>query len=160
MAAVGVLGHVLPGADPAAVARLVDAEGGAAPDALRRLAALGGEGVVDRLRLSRADARRLALLRGMVESGAGLAEIAWREGAGTGWDAAWLRAAVTGAPLPADAAVQIARGAAAEFPVRAADLMPDHAGAALGARLADLERRWVASGFTLSRDALLALPEG
>jgi poly(A) polymerase len=54
----------------------------------------------------------------------------------------------------------IARGAAAVFPVRAADLMPALSGRALGARLARLEAAWIASDFTLDREALLALSDG
>ncbi|MFZ9134034.1 MAG: hypothetical protein ACO21B_12585, partial [Gemmobacter sp.] len=40
----------------------------------------------------------------------------------------------------------------------AADLIPAHEGPALGARLAALEARWIASGFTLTREALLESP--
>jgi len=65
MRAAGVLGVVLPGADDTALAPLVHLEGqaGIAPDAIRRLASLGGQDVVDRLRLSKADARHLQVLR-------------------------------------------------------------------------------------------------
>ncbi|TKA95670.1 CCA tRNA nucleotidyltransferase, partial [Cereibacter changlensis] len=45
--------------------------------------------------------------------------------------------------------------AAAKLPVSAADLMPALQGAALGARLREIEARWIASGFRLSREALL-----
>jgi len=159
MAAVGVLDRVLPGANAAAVARLVDLEEGEVPDDLRRLAALGGENAAERLRLSRAETRRLALLRKGVESGAGLAEVAWREGADTAWDVARLRAAATGTQLAPDTSARIEEGAKAEFPLRPEDLMPTYEGAALGARLAELEARWIASGFSESRDELLALPD-
>lgn len=160
MAGAGVLHRILPGADPLAVARLVAIESGTAPDPIVRLAALGGEGAPDRLRLSRAEAKRLATLRQGVESGAGLGEIAWREGRETALATALLRAAATGAPRPPGIEAEIALGAGAVFPVRPADLMPDLAGAALGARLADLEAKWVASGFTLTREELLVPPEG
>jgi len=159
MAAVGVLGRVLPGSDPEAVARLVALEQGNTPDALRRLAALGGEDVAERFRLSRAEARRLDDMCRGVESSAGLSEIAWRKGADTALDIALLRAAATGAPLAPDTKERIERGERAEFPLRPADLMPAYDGAALGARLSKLERCWIASGFTLSRNELLALPD-
>ena len=45
---------------------------------------------------------------------------------------------------------------AAVFPVAAADLMPDFTGPALGAKLAELEAQWIASGFSLDKAALLA----
>ena len=51
---------------------------------------------------------------------------------------------------------EIARGAAAKFPVRSADLTPGLAGPALGAALKSLEARWVASDLKLSREEFLA----
>ena len=51
--------------------------------------------------------------------------------------------------------VEIERGAAASFPIRAGDLQADHSGPELGERLRALEARWIESGFTLSRDELL-----
>jgi poly(A) polymerase len=39
--------------------------------------------------------------------------------------------------------------------VKARDLMPELQGPALGARLKELEDRWIASGFRLTRDELL-----
>ena len=47
------------------------------------------------------------------------------------------------------------RGAQARFPVKANDLKPDYTGPALGQRLRELESRWIASGFTLTREDLL-----
>lgn len=156
MAVSGVLHRILPGADPAVVARLVHVEAGADPDALRRLAALGGEDVSERLRLSRAEARRTETLRMLVESEQGAGEIAWRQNASTARDVVWLRAAATGAPVPPDSEKDISVGAAASFPVQPGDLMPDYKGPALGKRLAWLEKEWISSGFTLSRDSLLS----
>jgi len=64
MQAAGVLAIVLPGADTRALAPLVHLEDRTTtpPDAIRRLAALGGADVAERLRLSRAEAKRLARL--------------------------------------------------------------------------------------------------
>jgi len=39
--------------------------------------------------------------------------------------------------------------------LKAADLMPDYQGPALGKRLAELEDRWIASGFSLTKAQLL-----
>lgn len=157
MQAAGVLGAILPGADAAALAPLVhlEAETETAPDALRRLASLGGEDASERLRLSRAEGRRLARLRDGIESGMSTAEIGYRFGAGEGADIVLLRAALLGSPLAPDALDDIRRGAAAVCPVRAADLMPEHSGADLGRRLSEIETRWIASGFTLRREDLL-----
>jgi poly(A) polymerase len=153
----GVLARVLPGSDDAALAPLVHLEGlaGVAPDSVRRLAALGGADAAERLRLSKAEARRLDLLRGAVGGSDGAAVLGYRHGAGAALDILLLRAALLEMPLPEDARAEAARGAAAVLPVRAADLMPALEGRALGARLAELEERWIASGFTLDRAGLL-----
>lgn len=156
MQAAGVLARILAGADARALAPLVHLEPPYAPDWLRRLAALGGQDAGDALRLSREEARRLAALREGLSGAATPAEIAYRHGAAAARDIVLLRGAVGGsAPAPGweDA---VAAGAAARFPLRAADLMPGLAGVAVGRRLKELEERWIASGFALSREQLLA----
>ena len=60
-----------------------------------------------------------------------------------------------GAPPPPDLEVELARGAAAIFPLRAADL--DHEGPALGAALRRLEAAWIESDFALDAARLRAL---
>lgn len=152
----GILALVLPGADAEPLGRAVRLEAGRAPDWLGRLAALGGEDPASALRLSRREARRLAAIREAACGVAGAAEIAYREGAETARAAMILRAARHGAPLPDDLEQAIAKGAGAVFPVRAADLKGRFAGPDLGARLSELEARWIASGFELSREQLLA----
>lgn len=155
MQAAGVLGHVLPGADARALAVLVHLEADTPPDPIRRLAVLGGEGVAERLRLSKAEAKRLAgLTLALAEPSP--AVIGYRLGATEGTNAVLVRAALLGEAPPAGWHAAVAQGAAARFPVTAADLMPALSGPALGARLQDLEARWIASGFSLSRDELLA----
>ncbi|WP_128255024.1 CCA tRNA nucleotidyltransferase [Falsirhodobacter deserti] len=149
MAAAGILARVVPGADATALPVLVHLEAGVAPDPIRRLAALGGQ--VD-LRLSRAEARRLSLISDAAREGADMAELAYRHGADLARDAALVRAALTG--MQPDLS-RIAAAAAARFPVAACDLMPAFSGAALGQRLKELEARWIASGFTLTKDQLL-----
>lgn len=153
----GILARLLPGAEPATLAPLVHLEGllGTAPDALRRLAALGGEEVPGRLRLSRREAKRLAVLTDGVGAGAGAAEHAWRLGRDTARDIELLRAAAFSAPLPADLEARLDRGAAAVFPVTGADIAGGYEGPEIGRRLAELERDWIASGFALDRDDLL-----
>ncbi len=156
MQATGVLARILPGADAKALAPLVHLEPPYAPDWIRRLAALGGADQADALRLSRDEARRFGILREGIGGAAGAAELAYREGAGLARDIVLLRAALLDQPLPPGWEDAIARGAAAKFPLRAADLMPAHEGAALGARLKELEARWIASGFELTRAQLLS----
>jgi tRNA nucleotidyltransferase/poly(A) polymerase len=159
MERIGVLSHVLPGADPSALAPLVhlESDAGVPPDAIRRLAALGGDDPVERLRLSNTDERRRALLRAASLDVVAPAEAAYRHGPDVARDVALLRAAMSGTALPADLDAAISRGAAARFPIRAADLMPAFTGPALGAELSRLEAVFVASDFSLGRDALLAM---
>lgn len=151
----GILSRLLPGADARAVAPLVHLEGDAPPDWLRRLACVGGEEVANSLRLSRPEARQLDLLRGLVGAANGPAEIAFRHGADVARDVMLLRAALLEMPLSEGWHADIQRGAKAVFPVRAADL-PGLSGAALGARLREMEARWIAADFRLSREQLLA----
>lgn len=158
MAHCGVLAWVLPGAEPAVVARLVAIEAGTPADPVRRLAALGGADPADRLRLSRHDAKRRALMIEVAESGTPDAVLAYRHGEAIATSGALIRAASLGSPAPPDLRAEVARGAAARFPLSARDLMPDLSGPALGARLRALEERWIGSDFRLTRDELLNLP--
>ena len=100
-------------------------------------------------------ARDLDRLRQAVGDSAGAGELAYRHGEAMARDAILIRAA-TGLPPAPGWQDEIAKGATATFPVRPADLMPQYAGAELGRRLAEVEARWIASGFTLSREQLLA----
>ncbi|CAM8657106.1 PcnB tRNA nucleotidyltransferase/poly(A) polymerase [Paracoccaceae bacterium] len=151
MAQAGVLTRVLPGSDTRALAPLVHLESGLPPRWQRRLAALGGQDVEDRLRLSRADAAVLAALRDAVGRGWSPAALGWKLGAEGGRDAVLLRAALLESTLPTDWQTDVARGAASVMPVTAIDLMPDLQGAALGARLKEIEARWLASDLRLTR---------
>lgn len=154
MAVCGILAPVLPGADTRAFAPYLHHAGdvGLAPDAIARLAALGGEEAANALRLSRAEARTLTQLREAATGTMGAAELGYRLGADQAAHALCLRAALMEAPL---AGIEAARaGAGATFPLRAADF-PDLTGPALGAALRAAEARWIASGFGLSREQLL-----
>jgi poly(A) polymerase len=155
MQGVGVLHRILPGADARAVAVLVHLDQALPSSWIRRLAALGGEGVADRLRLSRAEARALSDLRTAMATDDRPDALGYRFGAAAGGDAVLLRAALSGRPPPDGWRADVARGADALFPVTAADLAP-LAGADLGERLAVLERRWLDGGLRLTRDQLLA----
>jgi poly(A) polymerase len=161
MAASGILARVLPGADPTALAPLVhlEAAAGLAPRWQRRLAALGArDDWTDRLRLSRADAKALAAVASTLAAGEPDAVAAWRHGADPARDAALIRAAALGLPPPPELEAELARGAAAAFPVRAADLPLE--GPALGAALRRLEACWLASGLRLDAAALLRGADG
>ncbi|MFN4193416.1 MAG: CCA tRNA nucleotidyltransferase [Tabrizicola sp.] len=153
MAQAGVLARVLPGADPRALGPLVHLDAAEPPRWLRRLAVLGGE--TGQLRLSRPETRSLAALRSAIGSAELPAALGWRLGADLGDDAVLARAASLGMLPPQGWQAGVRKGATARFPVTAADLMPALQGEALGARLQDLEARWLASDLTLSREDLL-----
>lgn len=157
MRATGVLNAVLPGADDRMLALLVQSESDAGidPDPMRRLAALGGEDVTIRLRLSKAQSRRLALLRAEMNEVTPAAELGYRYGAEAAVDILLLRDAAVERVFDPSQRRLVEQGAMASFPLVARDLMPNYTGPALGARLAELEQRWIASGFTLTRDDLL-----
>lgn len=152
MAQAGILAVVLPGADARALAPLVHLEDGATPRPVRRLAVLGGE--ADRLRLSRAEARDLAALREAIGDMAPPAVLGWRLGAELAVDAVLARAAVLETPVPLLWQDDIARGAAAQFPIRAVDL-PQLTGPALGAALKHLQGLWLSADLRLTREELL-----
>jgi poly(A) polymerase len=152
----GILGQVIPGADSRALGPLVHLETPLGPNWLRRLAALGGTNQAEALRLSAAEAKRLNALNEGVEGTKDASELAYRLGSDTAQDIILLRSAKLEAPLPPAWRESIETGARARFPVNAADLMPDLSGPELGVKLAELESRWIASGFELSREQLLS----
>ncbi|MFC3088795.1 CCA tRNA nucleotidyltransferase [Tabrizicola soli] len=153
MAQAGILARVLPGADPRALAPLAHLDAVQPPRWLRRLAVLGGE-TAD-LRLSKAETRDLSALRAALGSMETPAALGWRLGRALAADALLARAALLETPLPPAWQAEVERGVAARFPVTAADLMPEHTGEALGARMKQLQARWLASDLTASREALL-----
>lgn len=156
MAQSGVLDKVLPGASILAIQPLIALEQGhgLAPDPMRRLAGLGYYDGAS-LRLSRGQQKRLELYQSLLSSDEPIAETAWRHGAEIALDVAILRAASLGQPVAPFVHDEIAKGAGAKFPVKPRDLMPGLQGPELGEALRRLERRWIASGFTLTRDDLL-----
>lgn len=153
----GVLRHVLPGADDGLIGPLIHLEGAhrVPADPLRRLAALGGENQTENLRLSRAQAKQLSqILEGMGRI-ADPGELGYRMGERTAVDVLLLKAAVENRHVSQQEFDAVAKGSVAKFPVSASDLMPAFQGPALGDKLAELEREWLASGFTLRREDLL-----
>lgn len=155
MAQAGILARILPGADPRALPVLVHLEGTGQPDWIRRLAAIGGENPAEHFRLSRGETDRLARIRSAAWTEAVPAVLGYRLGKAEARDAVLVHAALLGQDLPPHWQVEVDRGAAARFPVKAADLMPALKGPALGARLAELEARWISSDFRLTQAELL-----
>jgi poly(A) polymerase len=148
----------------ARLARLADAEAaaGVAPDGLRRLAALLppeaalGRDIGGRLRLSRAQARRLADALGWQEpvpaDPRALAHA-------IGGPAALDRMLIAGDPRAANHAAMLAAWRSPRMPVSGRDLiaMGVPPGPEVSRLLGEVERRWVAAGFPAGRAATLAL---
>ncbi|KIN65722.1 PolyA polymerase family protein [Sulfitobacter noctilucae] len=156
----GVLNTVLPGADDRWLAPLVHIEQalGLDPDWLCRLAALGGDDLVNRLRLSKADAQVLSIMREVGFSGPTPEEISYRHGKRIGVATVLLRSVMAHALPERHRLETVIKAAEAEFPVNAQDLMPELKGPALGQRLKYLEQLWIDSGFALSAQELLSAP--
>ncbi|MEX3017410.1 CCA tRNA nucleotidyltransferase [Gymnodinialimonas hymeniacidonis] len=150
----GVLPALLPGAQSKLLTVLTGVEDCLAPDAIRRLAALGGSDTADHLRLSRTDAKRLALYGAEMGLTTKPGALGYWHGANAANDILALRAALFEQPMNPKDRDAAETGSAAEFPVRAADL-PDLEGPTLGQRLKELEQRWIDSDFTLTKQALL-----
>ena len=153
MAQTGVLALILPGADHRAFAPLVHLDADQPPRWLRRLVVLGGD--TANLRLSKSETRDVAALRDALANPHTPAVIGWKLGEALAADALLARAASLGGPPPPGWQDEVQRGAKARFPVTAADLMPALQGEALGARMKELQARWLASNLTLSRKDLL-----
>ena len=152
MASTGVLAQVLPGAETGSLAVLVHLEQslGVVADPLRRLAVIGGV-PTDVLRLSKAQARDL----GQITSGLSPIETAYRHGADAGRDALLVQSASLGQAVDTLELKPIEDAASKVFPLKAADLMPNLSGPALGRALKKAEARWISSGFTLTKAELL-----
>lgn len=149
----GVLAAVLPGAMSASLTLLTRLEGDLQPDAIRRLAALGGD--ASGLRLSKAHAKRLALYREEMGAVTKPGALGYHHGADAAADILTLRGLITEQPPSKQARTRAKAGAEATFPVKAADL-PHLQGPALGAHLKFLEAHWIDSDFSLAKADLLA----
>lgn len=158
MRSTGVLAQLLPGADDRALAVLIllEQNADAAPEAIRRLAAIAPPEVARTLRLSKAQLQRLTRMRDEAMASTSVAELGYRYGAEGGLHETLLRCAFLEQPWSDDLSCALEQGAGASFPIKSADLIPAFSGPALGAKLAELEARWIASDFTLSRENLLA----
>ncbi len=155
MRQIGLLSVILPGSDDRALAPLIHLEAGIPPDPMRRLAALGGEDPRDPLRLSKAQANMVQLLRTEATGPTAPAALAYMYDQSVARDAMLLRSALLEMPLPPMLETELNAGAQAVFPLTAQDLMPDVQGPALGVALKRLKSDWIASGFSLDKDTLL-----
>ena len=156
MEAAGILGRVLPGASARPVSLLVHLEQGHAPDALRRLACLGGESVQECLRLSNVQARQVEALRYHGQNTSKALAHGYALGAAQGWSSWLLRAAWTEHRVTEAEQEAVRRGAQSMCPVSAADLMPKYQGPVLGEALKRAQDIWIARDMQITKDEILA----
>jgi len=156
----GVLGTVLPGTDIRFVLLVIHSAqaAGIAPDWLGRLVALGGEGVPTRLRFSKVEQRDYRTIHAAAYGEISLLETAFEYGSALAAQSYLIQCALAETLPDAGMLARLDHAAAQQFPVGAKDLMPAYQGPALGARLAALKKAWIASGFELSKEELVALP--
>lgn len=152
----GVLGCILPGADPTYVGPLIHLEQmvDAPIDPIARLAALGGQDVENRLRLSRRDQRHLDSIRDLSTAVGSPKILGQIGGVDVGRAAFLLRSAYANVPATAAQLEDISTGASAIFPINAKDL-PHLKGPTLGAELKALKQVWLDSGLSKTKDDLL-----
>jgi poly(A) polymerase len=160
MAICGVLGRLLVGADVSALAPLIHLQEqlGRPAHLHTRLAAINPGDVASQLRLSKADTVKFNRIRDGALSRIDAAPLGYDLGPDLAIEALMLRAALFGGTVTKIDLDAAQFGGSQNYPVTAKDLMPTYAGAALGARLKKLESAWIASGFTLAKPDLLALP--
>ncbi|MTH76745.1 CCA tRNA nucleotidyltransferase [Paracoccus aestuariivivens] len=152
----GILARILPGADGRDLPALIAAEAACGQLAAWpcRLALLGADDAVSKLRLSRDEATQQKKLAEALALP--LAEAAYRHGARIAESAALILHA-RGIPLCPDWQQRIERATEARLPLTARDLMPDLNGPALGEALRRAENAYIANDFTLTRDQLLQI---
>ncbi|WP_299203256.1 CCA tRNA nucleotidyltransferase [uncultured Tateyamaria sp.] len=152
----GVLAQILPGSDPTYVGPLIHLEQmvDAPIDPIARLAALGGQDVHDRLRLSRRNQRHLDSILTLSTTMGGPKVLGQMGGVDAGRGAFLLRSAYGNAPITIEQIDDVARGASAVFPIEASDL-PHLSGPALGAELKALKQIWLDSDLSKTKDDLL-----
>lgn len=160
MAQTGVLSTILTGSDIRFFLLMIHGAGalGLSPNWLGRLVALGGEGTMERLRLSKSEQRQYQFIKAAAFDGLSLLATAYEYGADIAVQAHLIRSAIAESMPNPDEIAQLSDAAAQVFPIAASDLMPDYTGPALGARLAQLKAEWIASNFALGKAELLALP--
>ncbi len=157
MRATGVLHGVLPQANDQSFALLVHLETlqNTTPNPIRRLANLCPSLPETCLRLSNAHRKMLDTISTAIQDMTPPHELGYRVGYQLAWDVILLRAALFETPIEPSQTQEARRGSEQKFPIKAADLMPEYTGVALGKCMKSLEKMWIASHFELSKADLL-----
>ena len=159
MEEVGLLEEVLPGSSTDAVGRLakIQSERGVKASPSAWLALMQPRDAAEKLRLSRAEEKKIEQISRCSALNETPAALANRHGADIAIDIVMTRAAIRNEFLESDVFETIKRAAKAVFPIAAEDLMPEFAGPNLGAELERLRSRWVESDFRMGRSDLLGI---
>lgn len=156
MESAGVLKSVLSGANASALPFLESLEGELKPNAIRRLALIGGPELQEQLRLSNSTARQLKQIRGISQNSELPQEHGFLLGEEGGWDSWLVRCALLGV-IPSDEDRKTVTDSSTQImPVKSADLVDWFEGQELGVALRKVQGFWVSSNMTLKKSDLIA----
>ena len=158
MSQAGLLETLFPHADLEALRRLrlLEFTLERQPDPVMRLALLENPALPARLRLTRSDHRYLAIITRSIRHGTPIEHAAYRHGIQAALSSAFLRAALAGEELEPGLTRRAESAAERHCPVGSADLLPVVERRQISGTLRTLEDAWLDSGFSLSREELLA----
>jgi poly(A) polymerase len=129
---------------------------GLAPCFVRRLAALVEGSPAAEIKLSKAQSRHFDRMTAAFRSPYSAAELGYRHGVDDALDALCLRYAYRTGDARAQEVDEVQRGADKVLPLRGADLTDRFKGQQIREALQRAEASWLASDFSLGREALLA----
>lgn len=158
MQASGVLGRVVTASDSKSISLLIHLETNCelAPSAMRRLACLTVESQKQSLVLSNKMDKHHQQVAKLCRDTPPVHEMAYRYGAQVALDAYLIHSALLETHIDPRVLNDIEIATQQIMPVKAADLIAEFQGAALGQKLAQLETSWIASHFSLTKQQLLA----
>jgi poly(A) polymerase len=151
----GILQHVLPQSDARFLPPLIHFEAGLPQPWIARLAILGERGFADALRLSRQEQADLSNIRQGFSNALSIAALGYSHHYDVAKAIVLGRSAMFETPAPQNWHDELARGAAAIFPVTAADFMPQLSGPELGAAIKAAKDQWLASDLHATKNQLL-----
>ena len=156
MESAGVLRSVLSGANASALPFLESLEGELKPNAVRRLALIGGPELQEQLRLSNSTARQLKKIRRLSQNSELPQEHGLLLGEEGGWDSWLVRCALLGVTPSDHDRKTVTDSSSQRMPVKSADLVDLFEGQELGAALRKAQDFWVSSNMKLKKSDLIA----
>lgn len=126
------------------------------PDPVRRMAYLTRQPLTQELALSKKNTKAHLQLKTIVESSMSPGEMGYRYGVDVAVDAMCIMASKGLREFEASSMDEVVSASKKAFPVKAVDLQKKYAGGKLGQALRDTEKRWIDSGFTMTKSSLLS----